>query len=220
MTGHTQTLICPGVQGAGKTFLTAIVVDALRKRIAADVAGIAGIAVLYCNYQKRDEYTARVMLSALVGQLLVCRCAQAVAAALLERYFAHGRPRVAPPLFDDLSCVLRDILAAAQGRVFVLVDALDEGDAAQWLQLVAKLRCIQNEHPGLRLMLTMRPHLDYGNELEFDRGSTALLTIEAHSEDLRRFLRTDARRLSRQITHSAELMSQVVQGIMKAAGSM
>ncbi len=86
MAGPTGTLICPSVAGVGKTFLTAIVVDALRKRFAAHAGG--GVAVLYCSYQQCAKHTAATMLAALLRQLLLLRGRRAeagdAAAALLE----------------------------------------------------------------------------------------------------------------------------------------
>jgi hypothetical protein len=44
-----QILFCPGIPGAGKTIITAIVVDDLFKRFYNDAA--VGIAYIYCNFR-------------------------------------------------------------------------------------------------------------------------------------------------------------------------
>ncbi len=62
--------------------------------------------------------------------------------------------------------MLRRVVAAAavaQARVFVLVDALDECDDAQWQRLVAELLRVQQEQPALRLMLTMGRYAGFIN---------------------------------------------------------
>jgi hypothetical protein len=43
-----QTLFCSGIPGAGKTMITAIVVDHLSTKFQKDAS--AGIAYIYCNY--------------------------------------------------------------------------------------------------------------------------------------------------------------------------
>ena len=48
-----QILFCPGIPGAGKTMITAIMIDNLWRR-SEDDKGI-GIAFLYCNYKRQQE---------------------------------------------------------------------------------------------------------------------------------------------------------------------
>ncbi len=43
--GSTLNLLCPGIPGAGKSFMAAIVVNFLHSNTAD-----AGVAVLYCSY--------------------------------------------------------------------------------------------------------------------------------------------------------------------------
>jgi hypothetical protein len=62
-----QTLFCRGIPGAGKTILTAIVIDDLTTRFQNDPS--IGIAYLYCNFQRRDEQKADDFLASLLKQL-------------------------------------------------------------------------------------------------------------------------------------------------------
>ncbi|EAQ88564.1 hypothetical protein CHGG_05183 [Chaetomium globosum CBS 148.51] len=47
-----QTLFCPGIPGAGKTLITAIVINHLQSRFRDDQS--TGIAYIYCNFQRQD----------------------------------------------------------------------------------------------------------------------------------------------------------------------
>jgi hypothetical protein len=65
---HGQTLFCPGIPGAGKTIITAIVIEDLYKRYRNDNA--MRYAYLYCNYRRQEQPTVDHFLSAVLGQLL------------------------------------------------------------------------------------------------------------------------------------------------------
>jgi hypothetical protein len=62
-----QTLFCPGIPGAGKTMITAIVADYLCTKFQNDAS--VGIAYLYCNYQPQQEQKPEDLLSSLLKQL-------------------------------------------------------------------------------------------------------------------------------------------------------
>lgn len=47
--------LCPRIPGAGKTFMTAIVVNKLHSRFQMDDS--VGIAYIYCNYRQWGEQT-------------------------------------------------------------------------------------------------------------------------------------------------------------------
>ena len=63
----TQTLFCPGIPGAGKTIIAAIVVDHLLTLFKDDLA--TGIAYLYCNFGRQREQKAEDLLASLLKQL-------------------------------------------------------------------------------------------------------------------------------------------------------
>lgn len=61
-----RTLYCHGTQGAGKTVISAIVIDELRRRSKGDTT--VRIAFFYCNF--REPMTFHKVLSSLLRQLL------------------------------------------------------------------------------------------------------------------------------------------------------
>lgn len=64
---NKQTLFCPGIPGAGKTILTAVVIDNLATRFADDPT--IGVAYVYCNFQRQHEQKAEDLLASLLKQL-------------------------------------------------------------------------------------------------------------------------------------------------------
>jgi Cdc6-like AAA superfamily ATPase len=63
-----HTLFCPGIPGAGKTFVTSIVVDYLLDNFKNDAT--VGIAFLYFDYRRAQEQTPANLLASLVKQLV------------------------------------------------------------------------------------------------------------------------------------------------------
>lgn len=61
-----QTLFCPGIPGAGKTILTAIVVDDLNKR---SFENPIGLVYIYCNFRRQDEQNVDSLLANILKQL-------------------------------------------------------------------------------------------------------------------------------------------------------
>jgi hypothetical protein len=64
---YKQTLFCPGIPGAGKTIITAIVVDCLCTNFQNDPS--IGIAYVYCNFKRNYEQKLEDLLSSLLKQL-------------------------------------------------------------------------------------------------------------------------------------------------------
>ncbi|KAF7155865.1 hypothetical protein CNMCM5623_008745 [Aspergillus felis] len=67
LNAKNQTLFCPGIPGAGKTILTAIVIDDLTARFLNDLS--IGIAYVYCNFRRQNEQKVEDLLASLLKQL-------------------------------------------------------------------------------------------------------------------------------------------------------
>ena len=66
--GMEPTLFCPGIPGAGKTFLTSIVIHNLHERFDGDPEMV--VACLYLNYKRHAEQTIESLLAGLLKQLI------------------------------------------------------------------------------------------------------------------------------------------------------
>jgi hypothetical protein len=62
-----RTLWCPGIPGAGKTILTAIVIEHLLERFQSEPSVVIGY--IYCNFRRRDEQKVEDLLANFLKQL-------------------------------------------------------------------------------------------------------------------------------------------------------
>ncbi|KAF2803872.1 uncharacterized protein BDZ99DRAFT_164571 [Mytilinidion resinicola] len=117
---QSQILFCPGIPGAGKTMMSAIVVDYLMAKYRDDPS--VGIAYVFCNYQSQHEQTPVAILSSLLKQLASARPALPDAIKGLNKPF---NPKAERPPLDEIVKALRATLKL-HSKVFIVIDALDE----------------------------------------------------------------------------------------------
>lgn len=117
-----ETLFCPGMPGAGKTILTATVIDDLTRRFQNDGDADVGIAYIYCNFMRQSEQTVDRLLASLLKQL--CQTRPPLPDCLKDLYEHHQRRRTRPS-FTEISNTIRSV-ASLYYKVFIIVDALDE----------------------------------------------------------------------------------------------
>jgi hypothetical protein len=208
--GPTRTLLCPGIPGAGKTFMTAIVVNYLREAFMRreDI----GIAVLYCIYSIREEQTKEELLAGILRQLIKHRhCDSGRVITLYEHRKDAGRR----PSFSQQSKLLQCV-AATYSTVFVVADAEDECEGIEWSPLMSELGHLQSCFPALRLMVTFRPHVTVTEK------STCATSFEirADSWDLRHYISGRMSRLSKHVEDDASLRKMVLHEITIAADGM
>ncbi|KID94494.1 Nucleoside phosphorylase, partial [Metarhizium majus ARSEF 297] len=100
-----KTLFCSGIPGAGKTVLSAIVVDHLCGKFGQDSS--IGIAWLFCEYHRHNEQTLEHLLSSLLKQLL--KQQTTLPNCVTELYELHQR-RTTRPSINDIAKpdILRD----------------------------------------------------------------------------------------------------------------
>ena len=115
-----RPLWCPGIPGAGKTFMSAIVFEHLLS--SRNDNPRVFVTCLFCNYQEEDHQTGESFLAALLRQTLQQCPLSRTPEGILKLWHAkkHGRPS-----FAELSMALRDLLSG-KIDVFVVLDALDE----------------------------------------------------------------------------------------------
>ena len=115
-----KTLFCPGIPGAGKTFMTATVVSYLCTTFHEDPN--VGIAYLYCDFKRNHEQGLNELLLSLLKQLTQGHALIPDAVKLL-----HDRHKISrtQPSLDDISRTLHSV-TAHYSKTFIVVDALDE----------------------------------------------------------------------------------------------
>jgi Cdc6-like AAA superfamily ATPase len=119
---HDATLFCPGIPGAGKTIMAALVIDhLLRTRHIADHP----VVFIYCNYKRQSEQTAKHMLSSMLRQIVDIQ--PGVPTAVQDFFVSHTTKRTTPSN-DEIKQICENIALGVQ-RLTIVVDALDECEA-------------------------------------------------------------------------------------------
>ncbi|KID69235.1 Ankyrin repeat-containing domain protein, partial [Metarhizium hybridum] len=205
-----QTLFCSGIPGAGKTVLSAIVVDHLCRKFGNDSS--IGIAWLFCEYHRHNEQTLEHLLSSLLKQLL--KQQTTLPNCVTELYESHQR-RTTRPSIDDIVELLQSSTATLS-RIFVIVDALDECQTTEGCQMdfISELFTFKD---GVKanLFATSR-HIDR-IQRKFSRCIS--LEIKATDEDIRMYLKGQRRRFSQDMV-SDELQARIESKVIKASENM
>ncbi|KAL6901316.1 hypothetical protein GGI43DRAFT_422769 [Trichoderma evansii] len=93
-----QNLICPGIPGAGKTILTAIVIENLRSRFSNDPK--VGVAYNFYNFNRQAQQTANKFMASLLRQL--CPPEFPLPEAVKSLHDNHSRENTRPSLEEIL----------------------------------------------------------------------------------------------------------------------
>ncbi|KAK6339354.1 hypothetical protein TWF718_008774 [Orbilia javanica] len=187
-----QVLFCPGIPGAGKTVLTAIVIDDLITRFS-DSSPVVGIAYIYCSFKRNHEQRFEDLLASLLKQLSQNQAT--IPETIKELYHKHLGNRTRPSQ-EDIIEALRSVIGA-YSRVFIIVDALDEYPESNGrAKFISELFHLHDEY-GANVFATSRfiPQISekFKNHTAFE--------IHAHDEDVRKYL-------DNQITQSEKKLLQ------------
>jgi len=206
-----QTLFCPGIPGAGKTVLTAIVIDHLTKQYHANPD--VGIAYVYCNFRQKVEQTHNQLLATLLRQLAERR--MSVPKDIKELYEMHNSKKTRPST-DELKGALQSI-ADSYSRVFVVVDALDEcqmsdGCCERFIEDCFALqgRC----HANLFMTSRFLPEITE----KFNNAST--FEIRAAPEDVEKYLAGQVVRLPKVVRKDSKVQEEIKNAIVDAVDGM
>jgi Cdc6-like AAA superfamily ATPase len=174
-----QTLFCPGIPGAGKTMITAIVVDDLYAKFQHDAS--VAIAYIYCNFRRQHEQKPEDLFANLLKQLVQEQFS--MPENVMNLYKQYKNKRTCPKL-DEISKTLRSVIAN-YSRTFIMIDALDEcqlsgGTRETVLSEILKLRTMT----GANIFATSRLNDETTKQFE---GAQSL-EIRATDEDVQRYL--------------------------------
>jgi hypothetical protein len=135
--------------------------------------GLASVAYYYFDYKDKDKQGVRGLLSSLLSQL--CARSQDSYDILQSLYDAHQNG-LEQPNEGDLFQTLKKVLELHHGRVYIVMDAVDENPNIHGnsnthgiltpredvLQLIKELL----RHPDIRICVTSRPEEDINEALE------------------------------------------------------
>jgi hypothetical protein len=207
-----QTLFCPGIPGAGKTILTSVVIDNLVQRFYKD--SDVGIAYIYCNYRRQDDQRIDKILASILKQLTERQ--PSLATVVQDLYDQHKSHRTWP-FVDELSEALRS-LVKEYGRVYIIVDALDEcgtsgGARSKLLKQLMDLK----ENSDVNLFMTSRDMPDIEEKLQ---GDIITLKIRASEEDVGCFLDSRLNSLSELVKKNKDLRDNIRAKVIEAVDGM
>lgn len=204
-----QTLFCPGIPGAGKTLITAIVINYLQSRFRDDQS--TGIAYIYCNFQRQDGQKPEDLLVSLLKQL--AQRQSSLPRSVEDLHERHKKDRTTPS-FDEISSTL-SLVAATYSRVFIIVDALDECrisfDRIRLLKEIFKLQ----ENVVANVFATSRPSKETSDF--FRKGLSR--TIAAAGGDIEKYLDAKMSLRNSDIMDS-EMRDMIRKRVVEAADGM
>ena len=206
-----KTLFCPGIPGAGKTILTAVVINDIYSRFQSDTS--VGIAYLYCDFRRQHEQNTKSLLANLLKQLAQ---QQASIPDRVQTLYKEHRDKSTRPSRNDISSALRCV-SALYSNVFIIIDALDEcqvtnGCRAEFLVEIFGLQATARA----KIFATSR--FDPEIEKAFKQGIKT--EIRARDEDVQTYLTGNIARLPSFISSNPDLQDKIKATISKTVNGM
>ncbi|OQD86803.1 hypothetical protein PENANT_c007G02642 [Penicillium antarcticum] len=173
-----KTLLCSGIPGAGKTILTAVIIDDLVTQCLSDHT--LGLAYIYCDFRRKNDQKAESLLASILKQLSHCRSSLPTSVKML--YEQHKDRRTRPSLNELFRCL--QSVASLYAKVFVVIDALDECKTSDdsrnvFLSQIFDLQKVCT----VNLLATARPVPEI-----MERFSGDKLEIRAQESDVKKYL--------------------------------
>ncbi|KAJ0417684.1 purine and uridine phosphorylase [Aspergillus carlsbadensis] len=206
-----QILFFPGIPGAGKTIMAAIVIEDLHQRLRHEKE--VGIVYIYCSYRRQKKQTLHDLLLNVLRQLL--RQRHSAPHAVLEGYEEHRLRQEQPGLDEIIGDI--DSLSALYGRLFIVVDALDECQTTNncRTKFIDQLLNLQSRH-NANIFATSRFIDDI--MARFQRAT--LKEIRANPEDVGVFLAANMANLPAFVRRSEDLQESIKTAILEAIDGM
>lgn len=203
-----KTLFCPGIPGAGKTVLTAVVIESLMTRFRNEPD--VGIAYFYCNFRLEELHGVESVLSSLLKQLTQgCSSLPQSVTSLYDRLEHTGRCLKLYEIVGALQSV-----AALYSRVFIIVDALDECQSRRDRHILTEAILALQSECGANIFVTSR--LNITDML----GNCMLIEVRARDNDMRRYLDGHIFRLPDFVHHDLGIQEEIKAAIVQSAEGM
>jgi hypothetical protein len=169
------------------------------------------VAFLYCSYRRRQEQSAEALLAMLLRQLAE-QCAS-IPESMKTLYTSHVEKKTRPSpeeIFKALS-----IVTGSQGRVFLVVDALDECSDETRRELLAKLQELQTKSKASLLITSRRI-----DDIERQFAGDPQLEIRASEEDVEKYIDKQLVKLSECVRENAILKEKIKKCIAETVDGM
>lgn len=199
--------------GAGKTILTAIVIEHLW-----DVVGHkpdVGIAYVYISYRRQLEQKPVDLLGNLLKQLIQNRAS--VPESVKELYKCHEHNKSRPSL-KEVRSALEFIIKTYYSKTFIVIDALDEylaSDGSCWVFLSEILRFQSSSTVNIFATSRFNPEI----QKEFENRGGKTVEIRASDEDIQSYLKQNLAKMPNLARYS-DLSGRIMCAITKAVDGM
>ncbi len=206
---YNETLWCPGIPGAGKTYLASIVIDYLQRQTSSK--GQDAVLCLFCNFNEQENQTAYNFMGALLKQL--AQESRTLSSGIRSMY--DTRENVRRSDFRVLADVFRTELKR-YSKTFIVLDALDEVSESADIRtmLLEELRSCP-----VNLLVTSR----HDPTIKEQFSEAQHYEIHATDEDIRSYVSGRMgleSRLSRQIRSVPSLEDDIPARIVGSAKGM
>lgn len=209
LSASRQKLFCPGIPGAGKTILTAIVIDNLHTQSLDDPS--VGVAYYYCNFKRQEEQTAVKILSCLLKQLCACQTSLPDVVKAVHKKYAAISDR--PPL-EDISVALQSV-ASIYSKIFIAIDALDECQLNERSLFISALFDLQSK-AEVNVFATSRPIM----EVEKLFNEYQSIDIVASPDDIYKYVDGHISQLPDFVQHTPDLQEEIKMEISASVQGM
>lgn len=172
---------CSGILGAGKTVLTAAIIDDIFCRRSIE----DNVTYFFCRYDDEKSLTAKIIIGSLIRQALESRVPSAsIELKLADLYRCSG------PDLDDLEPLFGEVIVSSP-RHFIVLDGVDECSKVEkdaLLDVLAKVFTASSN--TLKLFIASRDSLDRDIHRRFEilrhrsmKNSEVQLDIQTYIEE-------------------------------------
>lgn len=187
-------------------------VDQLHARFRDDPK--VGIAYIYCNYQRQDEQSIDNLLASVLKQF--AKRQPSLLRSVKDLYSRHKTEETRPSR-DDISKTLQTACRTCS-RVFIVVDALDECQAADGCRanFLSELFRLQTDHRA-NIFATSRHDLAIS---DLFKDNSITLEIRASTDDVARYLGSHISHLPLVVQDMPGIQNEIIMGISKMSYGM
>jgi ankyrin repeat domain-containing protein 50 len=151
--GENAMLFCPGIPGAGKTFLSSIVINELDRLRLGEEGGLkdAAILMLYCKWDDSLSQSIDALVASLLKQ--IAQRYGTASGKMVEMFSQYSRAGTKPGREEMISVLGTEL--ARFPKAFIIVDGLDE--LRDEKSRLALLDTLGSTSAKVNLMITSRP---------------------------------------------------------------
>lgn len=204
-----QTLLCPGIPGAGKTIITSIVIDHLQQQFL-DTPSV-GIAYFFCGFGQSSTFTVNAFMAYLLKQLV--QNMRQIPECIRDIFSRYKQHKMRPKLQDLYRCL--NLVTSNLSRAYIVIDALDECEEQVRNHILSQIFDLQS-NSQLSFFATSRFIPEITSRFE----QCPWQEIRAHPDDVKSYLSDQIVGFRGFVQKEPSLQELIIQGITEAIDGM